>query len=165
MDPLRSTRVITFISSFMSLGSNLSQVRDVNFLLNIKLPSYDTQFKDSFPGERSWEQAGLRKFYFLSFHYFYFSMYSLFYFNIIPLGLSSKYIIFIVILLSSQLILASLFTIIFVLIHAIILCSHLVVSSPFILCCLGNLITHSFTSLYLNSLVRSLRNHTFSFPS
>lgn len=31
-----------------------------------------------------------------------FTMYSLFYFNIIPLGLSSKYIIFIVILLVSH---------------------------------------------------------------
>lgn len=65
---LRSTRVIPFFSSFMSLGSNLSQVRDVNFLLNIKLPFYVIQCKGSFPGERSWEQAGLRKSYFLSVH-------------------------------------------------------------------------------------------------
>lgn len=35
----------------------------------------------------------------------------------------------------------------------------------FILCCLGNLISYSFTTLCLSPLVRSLRNHTFSFSS
>lgn len=61
-----------------------------------------------------------------------------------------------------QFLLASSFPVL-VLVHGITLCSLLIISSPFILCYSGNLISHPCTSLYLNPLVRSLRNHSFLF--